>query len=119
MRLHLGTLESIYAYMARIVADGSTFDVRVGKPTTKRSVEQNAALHGLIRSIANFTGNSVDEIKDYVCETYLGQVTYEFNGEERTRARRTSELSTAECADLISQVQALAAELGVAHELHE
>lgn len=113
LRLNTSTVDDVVAYIEREATDGNDLEVTIKKWTPKRSLEQNAALHGVIRSIANFTGNSVDEIKDYICDTYLGETSYEFKGETRTRSRRTSELSKAECADLLEHVTALAAELGI------
>ena len=78
-----------------------------------RTSEQNRMLHGLYRSIANFTGNTVVEIKDYCASEFLGSESYEFNGQNRLRLRTSSGLTVAEMADLITQTEMLAASLGV------
>ncbi|MCP4466522.1 MAG: hypothetical protein GY813_07225 [Halieaceae bacterium] len=106
------TLAPVQNYVEKCAKSGDKFHVTIKKYKRNRSLEQNAKLHALFRSIANHTGNTVGEIKDYCCTEYLGDKCYEFRGRERTRSIRTSEINTAECADFIERVQQLAAELG-------
>lgn len=106
------TLDAITTYLAKCADTGERYKVTVEKYRHNRSLEQNAMLHALFRRIADFTGNSAAEIKDYCCAEFLGEVAYEFNGEVKARAISTSELKTDEFSDLIERVEALAIELG-------
>ena len=107
------SLTQIQEYLSKCVESDERFLVTVGKYKSNRSLEQNAKLHGLLRDIAQFTGNTVGEIKDYVCGEFLGEQTYEWQGQTRTRRVPTSELSVTEFGELIERVQQLAVELGV------
>jgi hypothetical protein len=81
-----------------------------------RSLEQNNMFHGLCRSIARETGNTVAEVKDYCKENFLGHSSYEFRGELKHRLVSTNELTTDQMADLIGHTEALASQLGLKNE---
>ena len=80
---------------------------------SSRSIEQNNLLHSWIRAIAEETGHSVEEIKDYVCSEYLGSREYlGINGTPKSRLVTTSELSVEEMSALIERVTELGAQVG-------
>jgi len=107
------TLTEIQNYLGKCAETGGKFSIEISKFKKNRSLEQNAKLHALLRVIAEETGNSVADVKEYACAAFLGEITYEFKGQKRTRTRSTSELTTDECADFIERLQALASELGL------
>ena len=94
--------------------DGDTpYEVIVRPYKSSRSIEQNNLLHSWIRAIAEETGHSVEEIKDYVCSEYLGSREYlGINGTPKSRLVTTSELSVEEMSALIERVTELGAQVG-------
>ena len=93
--------------------NGDPYEVIVRPYKSSRSVEQNNLLHSWIREIAKETGHTVEEIKDHVCVEFLGTKDYVgLNGEHRSRAIATSELSVEEMSALIERVTELGALVG-------
>ena len=94
--------------------EGDTpYEVIVRPYKSSRSIEQNNLLHSWIRAIAEETGHSVEEIKDYVCSEYLGSREYlGINGTPKSRLVTTSELSVEEMSALIERVTELGAQVG-------
>lgn len=100
-----------------IDTDGKHQEVIIREYKSSRSVEQNNFFHAMIRAIAETSGHSVDEIKGYVCQEYLGDVEYTgLDGSKRTRVQSTSELSVEEMSSLIERVRQLANQLDVRME---
>ena len=95
--------------------DGDTpYEVVVRPYKSNRSMEQNNLLHSWLREIAQETGHTVEESKDYVCSEYLGSREYlGINGTPKRRLVTTSELSVEEMSALIERVAQLGAEQGV------
>ena len=90
------------------------YEVIVRPYKSRRSIEQNNLLHSWLREIAQETGHTVEEIKDYVCSEYLGSREYlGINGTPKRRLVTTSELSVEEMSALIERVAQLGAEQGV------
>ena len=93
--------------------NGDPYEVIVRPYKSNRSVEQNNLLHSWIREIGNETGHTVEEIKDHICAEFLGTKDYVgLNGEHRSRAIATSELSVEEMSALIERVTELGALVG-------
>jgi len=89
------------------------YEVIVRPYKSSRSIEQNNLLHSWLREIAEETGHTVEEIKDYVCSEYLGSREYlGINGTPKRRLVSTSELSVEEMSALIERVAQLGAEVG-------
>ena len=89
------------------------YEVIVRPYKSSRSMEQNNLLHSWLREIAEETGHTVEEIKDYVCSEYLGSREYlGINGTPKRRLVTTSELSVEEMSALIERVAQLGAEVG-------
>tara|TARA_R110002073_G_scaffold156038_2_gene311327 strand:- start:463 stop:843 length:381 start_codon:yes stop_codon:yes gene_type:complete len=92
-------------------------EVIIREHKNSRSVEQNNLLHAILRALAESTGHSVEEIKEYVSQEYLGSVEYTgLDGTPRTRVRSTSELDVEEMSGLIERVKQLANQLDVRME---
>ena len=88
------------------------YEVIIRPYKSGRSVEQNNLLHSWLRAIAEETGHTVEEIKDYVCSEYLGSREYiGINGTPKRRLVTTSELSVEEMSSLIERVAQLGAEV--------
>ena len=95
--------------------EGDTpYEIVIRPHKSSRSIEQNNLLHSWLREIAEETGHTVEEIKDYVCSEYLGSREYlGINGTPKRRLVTTSELSVEEMSALIERVAQLGAEQGV------
>lgn len=78
-----------------------------------RSLDQNAAYHAVIQDIARHTGHSHDEIHEIVKFKFLPALEVELPDGEYRVSRSTTRLNRGEMSDLIDQVQAWAASLGV------
>ena len=92
-------------------------EVIIREHKNSRSVEQNNLFHAILRALAESTGHSVEEIKEYVSQEYLGSVEYTgLDGTPRTRVRGTSELDVEEMSGLIERVKQLANQLDVRME---
>ena len=85
--------------------EGDTpYEIIVRPYKSSRSIEQNNLLHSWLRVIAEETGHTVEEIKDYVCSEYLGSSEYlGINGTPKRRLVTTSELSVEEMSALIER----------------
>ena len=100
-----------------IDTEGKKQEVIIREHKNSRSVEQNNLFHAIIRVLAESTGHSVEEIKEYVSQEYLGSVEYTgLDGTPRTRVRSTSELDVEEMSGLIERVKQLANQLDVRME---
>ena len=100
-----------------IDVDGKKQEVVIREHKNSRSVEQNNLFHAILRALAESTGHSVEEIKEYVSQEYLGSVEYTgLDGTPRTRVRGTSELDVEEMSGLIERVKQLANQLDVRME---
>tara|TARA_R110000824_G_scaffold180546_3_gene361023 strand:+ start:3078 stop:3458 length:381 start_codon:yes stop_codon:yes gene_type:complete len=100
-----------------ITLDGKEQEVIIREHKNSRSVEQNNLFHAIIRAIADSTGHSVEEIKEYVCQEYLGTVEYTgLDGSERSRVKSTSELDVEGMSGLIERVKQLGDQLNIRME---
>ena len=89
------------------------YEVVIRPYKSHRSLEQNNLLHSWLRAIAEETGHTVEEMKDYICSEYLGTRQYiGINGTPKRRLMTTSELSVEEMSALIERVAQLGSEVG-------
>jgi hypothetical protein len=90
------------------------WEVAVRPHRSKRSLEQNALLHALLREIAAETGNEPGDVKDFFKDRYGPKKIVRIGEEEKLLSKGTSEYSTEEMAEFIDRCQAWAAqEMGV------
>lgn len=87
------------------VEDGTTILVT---GTDQRNLGQNNLLHLYCSTIADYTGHSLKETKFQMKEEFLGYETIVINGVEKQTLRSTTDLSTKEFADFITQIQSWA-----------
>lgn len=85
--------------------------IRTHRP--RKTDEQRNTLHLWIRVLANETGHSVGEMKHYIKEEFLGFEETLVMGRPYRVLRATESLNRAEYAQLLQQVAALAANLGI------
>ena len=106
--------EKCLQHIEALDLEGDTpYEIIIRPYKSSRSIEQNNLLHSWLRAIAEETGHTVDEIKDYVCSEYLGSVEYlGLNGTPKRRLVTTSELSVEEMSALIERVIQLGAQMG-------
>ena len=102
-------LENVQAAVRIYQAGGKRHEVVIKPP--RRSNPQNDKWHKLLRAIAAETGHSVEEIKHAVKTEFLGEEVFIFAGKEHSRPRESSGLTEREMSDLITQTEALYADL--------
>lgn len=85
--------------------------VRPFKP--RKTDPQRNTLHLWLRVMADETGHSIEELKHYIKEEFLGFEETLVMGRPYRVLRSTEDLNRAEYADLLDRVSALAAELGI------
>lgn len=101
--------------------EGKTWLVTTGPYRKDRSLEQNAALHGLAYEVlTKHTGYTKPELHDIFLCSYFGEVKYQdLSGKTKARPRRTTTtnergdrdvISTADFMQFYSHIQQLAAE---------
>lgn len=79
----------------------------------KRSSAQNDYMHVLFDEIAPEAGLSSEALKEWMKGKLLGVETVEWKGEAYPKARKTSELTKAECTLFIEQLIMMASELQI------
>lgn len=75
-----------------------------------RSTNQNSTMHMWFAEIAEFTGDSPASVKADLKAMYLPEIEGRLGV---SRPKDTHELSVPECADFMSRIQTMAAEMGI------
>lgn len=84
------------------------------KPYKKdRSAAQNRLMWEYITTLADYTGNSKDDMHEILKLRFLGSETITALGYKIERPRSTTKLTTAEFTDYLDKIDALAIQLGV------
>lgn len=79
-----------------------------------RSLQQNNLYWGWLGIVAQDTGNSTDDIHEWLKHRFLAPSFVTVNGETQEIRRSTTKLNTKEMSDYMTQVEAWAAsELGI------
>lgn len=95
------------------------YEIRVAKRKSKRTLEQNARLWKLYRSIGDFIGVSEDDMHEYMGNKFLKYVRT-INGEDVVSIESTTKLDTKRMAAYQEKIEAWAAtELGWSWEHDE
>jgi len=82
-------------------------DIREWRP--RRSLPQNAIWHGILQRVANATGNSLEDVKEYVKQNYGLRVKVF----DKLIVKPSSKYTIAEWPTLMEPTIALAGEYGV------
>lgn len=100
------------AYDRRVVKAGQTLQVEIGLHKPPRTGQQNALMHLWFGEIAEQTGHTPEEVKDWCKGALLPQEPVTINGRMQMRHSETSRLSKAACCDFLDGIAALAADMG-------
>lgn len=88
------------------------YEIRVAKRKSKRTLEQNARLWALYRSIGDFIGVTDDDMHEYMGNKFLKYVRT-INGEDVVSIESTTKLDTKKMTEYQEKIEAWAAtELG-------
>ena len=81
--------------------------VEITKFKKRRSLEQNAYIHAVpFKIIADNTGNSIEDIKEFLCGEYMGWIEYEVMGKMKSRpTKTTSQMTSTEMTGFIDWLQ--------------
>ena len=104
------------------LVEGELLEVIMRPHKKGRSLEQNDLFHSWCGSIADKTGHTKGEIKDYLLESVFGAEDYvNLAGKKRSRVRSTSGMNTKDMSELIERTIQLGIELGadVPEVIHE
>lgn len=82
----------------------------------KRSLDQNAKMHVMIRELADHIGYSQTELKDYLKSEYGPTKTIQIGDKQRVIPMSTAEYNRAEAAEIIEILYMLGAECGYAFQ---
>jgi len=72
----------------------------------KRTLPQNSLLHLWCTCVADETGSTLYDIKEYVRDKWVPEVEYKVFGEARTRKLSTAELDTKQFSEVLSAFDA-------------
>ena len=98
---------------AIVLQDENLIEVTAKPYKKNRSLEQNDMFHAWCGSIADKTGHTKEEIKNILIETVFGTEEYiNLQGDQRTRIRQTSSMTTGEMSELIERSTQIGIELG-------
>lgn len=89
---------------------GLIFSVRPYTPP--RTQSQNATQHMWYGEIAEQTGHTPAEVKDWLKDELLPKVEVTIRGRTKLQAKETSALSKAEAIEYMEAIQALASDMG-------
>ena len=81
--------------------------VEIKEYRRKRSNDQNSYIHAVpLKLISEFVGESVEDMKEYLCGEFTGWETYEVMGRSKQRPiRSTSQMDTLEMTRFIEFMQ--------------
>lgn len=85
------------------------WEVVVRPKKTKRSLDQNSLYWKWCTIIANDTGNTPNDIHEYLKGEFLPPVFVTVNGKSRECRRSTTDLNTADMTNYLNRIEAWAA----------
>jgi hypothetical protein len=94
----------------KFTAAGKPYEAHIHR--LRRSNPQNDYWHTLLRDIADKTGHSFEEVKDWVKTEFLGTKAILLRGKTIIRPRESSKLTADEMSLLIERTEALHADFG-------
>jgi hypothetical protein len=95
---------------------GSPMEVVVKPFRSRRSLDQNAKMHVMIRDLAAHLGYTQSELKDYLKHEYGPTKTLQIGETQKVIPLSTSEYNRAEAGEIIEILYMLGAECGYAFE---
>lgn len=96
-------------FIQRLSAD-KQWTVSIRPYRKKRTLDQNALIHGWFAIIARETGNDPGDVKEALKTEFLPPRFVELNGKTVEVRRETSKLDTKELAEFANRIQAWAAQ---------
>lgn len=106
------TRQDVLAHIAALDLD-KPHKVTVKKQGVKRTLSQSALLHMWFDVIAKDTGDSPEDVKDALCERFLGLRERIILGQRVMVRKSTADLEKPEMTGLMEQVYALAVEFNI------
>jgi len=109
--------EQVCNYITSQNVSERPWEVIVRPYVRRRTLPQNDRLHAQLRAVADYTGSSLEEVKDEMVERFLGMRRIVILGKLRYRPVETSGLTVVEMSDFMEQVDAFCAEWNIAVEV--
>lgn len=101
------------------ILTGQPLTVTLTKFYRPRTLDQNALMHVLFRQLAEHTGHTEAEIKDYFKAEFGPSKAIEIAGAIKVIPMGTSEYKLDQCNAMITRIHQVAAECGCKLEEHE
>lgn len=105
--------EQHQAAIDRFVAKLPSVKMRLERPGSVRSLEQNSFYWQVLTTIANETGNEKEALHEYCKLRFLPRMFVKLKDKEIELQKSTRKLSPKEMAQYITEVISLAGELGI------
>lgn len=96
--------------------DGKPYSVEVRPFKPKRTLDQNAKMHVMIRELATHIGYSDSELKDFLKAEYGPTKTIQIGESQKAIPVSTSEYNRTEAGEMIEILYMLGAECGYAFQ---
>lgn len=109
---HAAQIPILAAQLERLLAAGKPLRLVVG-PKPSRSREQLAYLHLAIRQLAEHTGTSESELKEFFKAEYGPPAIVTIAGRAATVKKSVGDYTSQEASDMIEHVTRVAAECGM------
>ena len=94
------------------IQNGRPFEILVKPFKRRRTLDQNAKMHAMIREVAQHVGYSDGELKDYIKSEYGPKRKVRIGKREVVIPKSTRDYNVMECADIIEVLYMLGAECG-------
>jgi hypothetical protein len=94
------------------MVDGRPYEIQVKPFKRKRTLDQNAKMHVMMRELAAHIGYSDSEFKDFVKLEYGPKQVSRIGDKDYLLPKSTRDYNVAECGEIIEILYMLAAECG-------
>lgn len=98
-------------FQAKMIPD-RPYEVWMKPFRQRRSLDQNAKMHVMIRELAKHLGYSESELKDALKSEYGEKAVMHVGGREMTVPKSTTDYDVKEAGEMIEIIQMIAAETG-------
>ncbi len=102
---------AIPGFVAKMVP-GKPYEVWCRPFKRRRSIDQNAKMHVMIRELARHVGHSEGELKDYLKEEYGPKEKRTMFGRTYVGPKSTADYNVEEASEIIEILHMLGAEVG-------
>lgn len=111
-----GQLRGAFSAFAAAMAPGKPYEIYMKPFRRRRTLDQNAKMHAMIRTLALHLGYSESEMKNVLKSEYGPVVKVELGDRQVIVPKSTADYDVAECGEMIEIINMVGAETGCAFE---